>query len=82
LRLAISLRTDPGAHIAWTVDEPNPAGLHARQKLHRRPVDEGDVLEIEGGATVRFVREEFLQPGDVLAIDVSAQSEHDRVRRR
>src|SRR6185503_13381444 len=43
LRLAVSLCGDPGAHVPRAVDESNPGGLRARQKLDRRPVDQGDV---------------------------------------
>ena len=77
LSAAIQVRTYPGA-----VDESNPGGLHARQKLDRRSVNQRDVLEIEGDATARVAREEFLQPAGVLAIDVSTQREDDRIWRR
>jgi len=82
LRLAVSLCGDPGAHVLRAVDESNPGGLRARQKLDRRPVDQCDVLEIKDEATARIVREELLQSGGVLAIDVSTQREYDRVQRR
>jgi hypothetical protein len=39
-------------------------------------------LEIEDEATARIAREELLQSGGALAIDVSTQREDDRVRRR
>ncbi len=82
LRLAVPLCGDPGADVLWAVDESNPGGLHARQKLDRRPVDQCDVLEIEDEATARIAREELLQSSGVLAIDLSTQREYDRVRRR
>ena len=82
LRLTVSLCGDPGAHVRRAVDESNPGGLHASQKLDRRPVDQCDVLEIEDEATVRIAREELLQSSGVLAIDVSTQRENDRVPRR
>ena len=82
LRLAVSLCGDPGAHVLRAVDESNPGGLHASQKLDRRPVDQCDVLEIEDEATARIAREELLQSSGVLAIDVSTQRENDRVPRR
>jgi hypothetical protein len=82
LWLPVSLCRDAGAHVPRAVDESNPAGLHARQKLDRRSVDQCDVLEIKGDTTVRIAREEFLQPGGALAIDVSTQRKYDRVRRR
>ena len=82
LRLAVSLCRDPGAHVLRAVDESNPRGLQARQKLDRRPVDQCDVLEIEDEATARIAREVLLQSGGVLAIDVSTHREHDRVPRR
>jgi len=62
---------DPGANVPRAVDDSNPGGLDLREKLHRRAVDKSDVLEIEGDATVRFVREKFLHPGGVLANHVS-----------
>ena len=82
LRLAVSLCGDPDAHVLRAVDESNAGGLQARQKLDRRPVDQCDVLEIEDEAMVGIAREELLQPGGVLAIDVSTQREYDRVPRR
>jgi hypothetical protein len=82
LRLAVSLCGDPGAHVLRAVDESNPGGLHARQKLDRRPVHQCDVLEVEDEATARIAREEWLQSSGVLAIDVSTQREYDRVLRR
>jgi len=82
LRLAVSLCRDPGAHVLRAVDESNPRGLQARQKLDRRPVDQYDVLEIEDEATARIAREVLLQSGGVLAIDVSTHREYDRVPRR
>ena len=36
-------------------------------------------LQIEGDGTIRFVREELLQPGRMFDVHVAAQSEHDRV---
>jgi len=82
LRLASSLCRDPRAHVPRAVDEPNPGGLQAREKLHPRPVDEDDVLEIEGDRTICLARDEILKPDGVLAIDVSTQREDDRARRR
>jgi hypothetical protein len=79
LRPGISLCRDPGAHVLRAVDESNPGGLDAREKLDRHPVDQCDVLEVEDEVTARIAREELMQSSDVLAIDVSTQREYDRV---
>src|SRR5262245_33918018 len=41
-RLARSFRRNPAAVILGTVDDPNPGGLHVREKLHGCQVDERD----------------------------------------
>src|SRR2546425_1968459 len=82
LRLTLCLCGDPAAYIPRTVNDSNPGGLRTHQELHRRAVGERDLLKVEGDAIDRFVRQKLLEPGDVLQIHVSTQSEHDRVRRR
>jgi hypothetical protein len=81
LLLGTPLRGDPAPHVFGAVDEPNPGGFRLREKAHRVPIDEGDVTEIEGDATDRFVRKELLQPGYMVDVYISTQSEYDRVRR-
>src|SRR5262245_1876441 len=78
--LPIVLGGDPAAHVLGAVHEPNPPGFGPGQKAHRGPIDERDVLQIEGDAPLRFVGQELLQLGRMLDVHVSTQSEHDHVR--
>src|SRR6266496_1776961 len=80
LLLPVPLRGNPATHVLGAVDDSNPGGFDSREKPHRSPIRDGDILKIEGDSIVGLVRDRLLQPDYMFNVHLSAQSEHDRVR--
>jgi len=72
------LRDDPAANVIGAVHDPNPSNFNPRQKLHRFPTDQSDILQIEEDATVVLGVQQLLQPPHMFIVHFSAQGEDDR----
>src|SRR5262245_32696050 len=75
---AFVLGRDPAADVLGAVDELGPRHLDPREKLHRGPIDQRDVPQIENNAARGRRREEFLEPRCMLLVEDTTQDEDVR----
>src|SRR5262249_26393522 len=80
LALPLLLRIDPRANIVGEVDDFDTRCFNPRQKLHRFPPNQSDILQVDKDQFFFLLFEQLSESLDMLIVHFSAKCEDDRLR--